>query len=149
MVDNDSLSDGEILTMAELQNAFENIMAENNVDHHSCSRKILKQLIQKEIPGVEFHRPKKVNESERVTIKRTRDKAIQQSEGSNVDLCNDDMKTIFNAAILLTKQAFKLSLKYFQKLIKQLLNLVLAGYEELLRPQFVPVCLTSFNNCLI
>ena len=32
---------------------------------------------------------------------------------------------------LLTKQAFKLNLKYFQKIIKQLLNSVLAGYEEL------------------
>ena len=29
------------------------------------------------------------------------------------------------------------SLKYFQKIIKQLLNLVLAGYEKLLRPRFV------------
>ena len=38
---------------------------------------------------------------------------------------------------LLTKQPFKLSLKYFQKIIKQLLNSVLAGYEELLRPRFV------------
>ena len=38
---------------------------------------------------------------------------------------------------LLTKQAFKLSLKYFQKITKQLLNSVLAGYEELLRPRFV------------
>ena len=39
---------------------------------------------------------------------------------------------------LLTKQEFKkLSLKYFQKIIKQLLNLAVAGYEELLRPQFV------------
>ena len=32
---------------------------------------------------------------------------------------------------LLTKQAFKLSLKYFQKIIKQLLNSVLAEYDEL------------------
>ena len=38
---------------------------------------------------------------------------------------------------LLTKQALKLSLKYFQKIIKQLLNSVLVGYEELLRPRFV------------
>ena len=37
---------------------------------------------------------------------------------------------------LLTKQAFKLSLRYFQKIIKQLLNSSLAGYEELLRPRF-------------
>ena len=38
--------------------------------------------------------------------------------------------------LLLTKQAFKLSLKYFLEIIKQLLNSVLTGYEELLRPRF-------------
>ena len=32
---------------------------------------------------------------------------------------------------------FNISLKYFQKIIKQLLNSVLAGHEELLRPRFV------------
>lgn len=48
--------------MAELQNAFENVMEENNVEDPSCSRKTLKQLIQREIPGVQFHRPRKANE---------------------------------------------------------------------------------------
>ena len=38
---------------------------------------------------------------------------------------------------LLTKQAYKLSLKYSQKIIKQLMNSVLAEYEKLLRPRFV------------
>ena len=135
-VDKD-LNDGEILTMAELQNAFENIMAENNVDDHSCSRKILKQLIQKKIPGIEFYRPVKVNESERVTIKRTRDEAIQQSEGSNVDLCNDDMKTIFNAAILLRKS------------INRCKKWVFTGSLDNLSHEHVPPQLYSFCRWVI
>ena len=47
-----------------------------------------------------------------------------------------DVPLLAACVFLLTKQAFKLSLKYFQKIIKQLLNSVLAGYEELLRPLF-------------
>ena len=66
--------------MADLQTNFEDIIKANNVEDPSCSRKSLKQLIQRKIPDVEFHRPKKVNESERVSIKRTRDEAIQLSE---------------------------------------------------------------------
>ena len=50
---------------------------------------------------------------------------------------------------LLTKQAFKLSLKYFQKIIKQLLNSVLAGYKELLRPRFVLFTLITQTSALI
>ena len=45
----------------------------------------LKQLIQSKIPGVEFHKPKRVNEAERVSIKSTRDAAIQQAE--DADAC--------------------------------------------------------------
>ena len=44
-------------------------------------RKALKQLLLREIPEIEFHAPKRVNESERVSIKRTRDQAIQMAEG--------------------------------------------------------------------
>ena len=47
---------------------------------------------------------------------------------------------------LATKQAFKLSLKYFKKIIKQLLNSVLAGYDELLRPRFVLSASASADN---
>ena len=45
----------------------------------------------------------------------------------------------FHAVLLLAlaKQAFKLSFKHFQNIIKQILNLVLTEYEELLRPWFV------------
>ncbi|XP_068707623.1 uncharacterized protein [Montipora foliosa] len=60
------LHNGKIATMSELQSAFESILEENNVPHASCKRKVLKQLLQKEIPDMEFHKPKRVNESERI-----------------------------------------------------------------------------------
>lgn len=62
---------------------------------------MLKQLIQSEIEEVEFHKSKRVNESERVTIKATRDAAVQLSnQESDV---NDAMKTLYDAALYLRK----------------------------------------------
>jgi hypothetical protein len=106
MLDNDRHA-GEILTMADLQTDYQSIMEANNVEDPTCSRKTLKQLIQREITGVEFHKPKKVNESERVSIKTTRDVAIQLSESSKSDLEEEDVKTLYNAALLLRKSINK------------------------------------------
>ena len=74
-----------------------------HVQDPTCTRKVLKQLIQSEIPDVEFHRPKKVNESERISIKSTRNIAIQQSENASIGDRHEEMKTIFDAAALLRK----------------------------------------------
>lgn len=73
-----ALHNGKIATMSELQSAFESFLEENNVPDASCKRKVLKQLLQKEIPDTEFHKPKRVNEPERVSAKKTRDEAIQR-----------------------------------------------------------------------
>ena len=56
-------------------------------------------------------------------------------------------KTALACDFLLTKQAFHLSAKYFQKIVKQLLNLFLAGHEESLRPlaDSTNLCLNSFS----
>ncbi|XP_068720481.1 uncharacterized protein [Montipora capricornis] len=61
-----ALHNGKTATMSELHSAFESILEENNVPDASCKRKVLKQLLQKEIPDIEFHKPKCVNESERI-----------------------------------------------------------------------------------
>ena len=39
-----------------------------------------KHLLLSEISDIEFHKPKRLNEAERVTIKETREEAIQLSE---------------------------------------------------------------------
>ena len=101
MVEN-TLRNTTILTMSKLQEGYESILEANNVENPTCTRKVIKQLIQNEIQGAEFHRPKRVNESERVTIKSTHDFAIQQSEGS-IDDSDQEMKTLFEAAKFLSR----------------------------------------------
>ena len=101
-----TLREGKIASMSELEAAFESILEGNNVDNPTVSRKSLKQLLLSEIPGIEFHRPKRVNESERVSIKITRDAAIQEAEDQRTDL-DDEMKTLFDAASVLRKSIRK------------------------------------------
>ena len=59
----------------------------------------MKQLLLREIPEREFHPPKHVNESERVSIKKTRDRAIQMAEDLTTKI-DSDMKTLFDAAAI-------------------------------------------------
>ena len=87
--------------MSELQAAYDSVLKENGVDNKNCSRKMLKQLIQSEIEEVEFHKSKRVNESERVTIKATRDAAVQLSNQESDT--NDAMKTLYDATLYLRK----------------------------------------------
>ena len=95
------LRNGNVLHMSELDTAFNSIAKENGVADKTCSRKLIKQLLQDEIPGIELHKPKRVNKSEMATIKETRDFAVQLSEETR-DI-GDDMKTLYDAALLLRK----------------------------------------------
>ena len=101
-----ALHNGKIATISELQSTFESILEENNVPDASCKRKVLKQLLQMEIPDIEFHKPKRVNESERVSVKKTRDEAIQLAEEQGV-IGDSEMKTPLDAAMLLRKSIKK------------------------------------------
>ena len=85
--------------MSELDTAFNSIAKENGVADKTCSRKVWKQLLPDEIPGIEFHKPKRGNESEMVTIEEARDFAVQLSDETR-DI-RDDMKTLYDAALLL------------------------------------------------
>ena len=69
-------------------------------------RKALKQLLLREIPDIEFHAPKSVNESNRVSIKKTRDHAIQMAEDQTANI-DSDMKTLFDAAAMIRKSITK------------------------------------------
>ncbi|KAJ7352712.1 hypothetical protein OS493_034317 [Desmophyllum pertusum] len=90
-----TLKSGKVATMSKLQEAFESILDANNVDNPKGGRKALKQLLLREIPEIEFHAPKRVNESERVSIKKTRDAAIQMAEEQTTNL-DSEMKTLFD-----------------------------------------------------
>ena len=89
--------------MSQLQAEYETISQENNVKAKTCSRKAIMKLVQAEIENVEFHKPKHVNETERVSIKESRDVAIQLSETANED-CTSNMKTMYDSAVLQSLQ---------------------------------------------
>lgn len=43
--------------MSEWGTAFNSIAKENGGADKTCSRKVVKQLLQDKIPGIEFHKP--------------------------------------------------------------------------------------------
>ena len=96
------LTDGNIITMASLQSTYMNIASENGCESPDISRKKLKDLIMEEIPNVEFCKPRKANESERVVLKSTRDFATAEAEVRDESL-SDELKSLFDAAKILRK----------------------------------------------
>ena len=96
-----ALENGEDLNTALLHKEYEDILSFNNVTSSKSSRKMVKNLILNEVPGVEFHKPARVNDDpEKVTIKKLRDKAVidASSRDSNPD---DDLQKVFDAAAIL------------------------------------------------
>ena len=87
------LKDGQVPTMAELETAYVSILKSNNATSPPCSRKTLKRLKSSQISEVEFHKPKRLNESERLTIKKTRDAAVQLSEEVNLERLDSLLNT--------------------------------------------------------
>ena len=101
-----TLLDGNVVSISALQEVYEDILSANNVVKPFCSRKKLKELLECEIPQVEFHKSKRVNEAERVTLKSTRDAAVQVME-ENSDNSEVDMNALYNAASILRKSIRK------------------------------------------
>jgi len=95
------LLEGNVPSMASLQEAYITILLANDVPNPTCDRKKLKNLIKREIPDVEFHRSKQVNESDTLSIKTIRDTAIHMMEADvQADLA-ENMMTLYNAARVL------------------------------------------------
>lgn len=101
-----TLLDGNVISMSDLHNVYLDISAANNVENPHCRRKVLKKLIQNAIPNVELNKPKRANESGRVTIKSIRDAAVQTAEETSTD-CDADVKVLYNAASILRKAISK------------------------------------------
>ena len=82
----EALLGGNVYSMGTLEHAYNDICVSNNVDK-SCvmSRKQLKRFIEIELSddGVEFSRPKRLNEQQRVSLKCTRDAILSDIESSN------------------------------------------------------------------
>lgn len=106
--------------MSDIQVAYDGILKENGIQNKTCSRKLLKQLIEHKIDDVEFHKPKRVNESEKITIKETRDAVIQLLiQESDV---KDDIKTLYVAALYLRKAIHKSKKWVFEGSLVEILS---------------------------
>ena len=101
-----TLRDGKIVPISQLQDAYKEILNANNIANETMNRRALKQLLQNEIADIEFHRAKRVNELERVSIKKGRDRATQQTEDQD-DTKNYEMKMLYDAAALIRKSIRK------------------------------------------
>lgn len=131
-----TLSGGQIVSISQLQAAYEGILDANNVANQAINRKALKHLLQNEIADIEFHRPKRVNEPERVSVKKGRDMAIQIAEDQNV-IKDDEMKILFDAAALIRKS------------IKKCKKWVFSGSFDNITDENVPMELYSFFRWVI
>lgn len=103
----EALIDGEILKMYNLHTAYVDIRSANCVKDPACSRKKVKDVIASEIPGIEFHKPKRKNECDLVSVKDSRDAAVQITAESQTRNIEADMKTLFDASIILRQAITK------------------------------------------
>jgi len=85
LVENELLT-GQIVSISVLQDTYASILSANNVKSPPCSRKKLK--------------PKRLCEPERVSIKCTRDSAIQFVEENDTDV-NRGMKALYSVVLVL------------------------------------------------
>jgi len=94
------LLEGSMPSMASLQTAYVSIQMANDVQEPNCDRRQLRQMIESKIPDVEFHKAKRVNESDRVSIKASKDAAISMADDVRKD-DNEDMNILYKAAAVL------------------------------------------------
>ena len=71
---------GEILPMAEIESTYTAIRESNGVVRPEISRKKIKTLLVDTIQDVEFSKPNIVTQSERTSLKVTKDKALLEAE---------------------------------------------------------------------
>ena len=90
------------LLRQNLKQHYVNILKSNNATSPLCSRKTLQRLISYQIPEVEFHKPKRLSESEGLTMKKTRDVAMQLSEEFNLEI-SEEIKIPYDVASILRK----------------------------------------------
>lgn len=66
-----------------------------------CSRRInVNDRIASEIPGIEFHKTRQMNESDLVSVNDVRDAALQITAASHYRNTETDMKTLFEVSII-------------------------------------------------
>lgn len=107
------LKTGKILSLKTLHTTYQNIREENSVPYSKVQMKNVKRLIEEEIPCIEFHKPKRRNQAQRVSIKNARDFVINNSVDEADDIDEQyDLRYLFNAAVSLRKSILKATDKW-------------------------------------
>ena len=89
---------GSILSIAELRDTYLKLLSVNGVRDFFCDKRAVKYLLQKHIPGVEFCKSAKRNESEKVLIKTKKEEVVNEALSQDLE---DDMYTLFRSAKIL------------------------------------------------
>ena len=100
------LSEGSVLSMSALRDTYSKILQANGVKESNTHSTMLKRKIVKNIEDVQFSKPKRKNESERVFSSVARDAAIDKAIDSETDL-EQNMKTVFDCAKIVRKSMTK------------------------------------------
>ena len=79
--------------MNDLVIKFQQIREGNGVEHSGISKVQMKQILTENVDGIQFNQPTRSNESERVTLKKTSDKAIHALEEAQTET---DMQNMFS-----------------------------------------------------
>ena len=112
----EALAEGKIFDMGTLEETFRSVCSVNGVSEDKIlNRKELKKLIEIELSeeGIEFSRPKRVNEPHRVSMKCTRD-AILESVESETDKMNRELGILYQASLVRRKKIMKCKRWFFE-----------------------------------
>lgn len=107
------LADGSLTNMSTLKDVFDELLRNNGINNPDCDKRKLKLLLQEHVEGIEFHKPKRLNQSDNVTLKKGRDSAVQLLVNSS-ESCSKDMKILYDAAAILRKSISQLRRWSFQ-----------------------------------
>ena len=100
----DSLLEGRIISMGEVENKYKEICLLNGMqDSELLSRKALKSVIQDRLfdLDIEFSDPRQKNQPQRISLKAAKDMLLSKAEDNSNS--SNDMKTIFAAAKIIRK----------------------------------------------
>lgn len=96
----ESLKDGNVFNMGTLESVYRSMGFANGADESTLmSRRKLKTFLELELAdeGIEFSRPTRLNEPQRVSIKCSRDVLLAQAESENENMTRE-LTSLYNAA---------------------------------------------------
>ena len=102
----ESLKEGNVFSMGTLEMFYRSLGSANGADGSTLmSRRQLKNFLELELAdgGIEFSRPKRLNEHQQVSIKITRDALLAEAESESENMTRE-LTTLYHAAKILRRK---------------------------------------------